>query len=197
MAILLLRGGLGNQLFQVCALANLSSKKNFHVLITDINTSYLDRGSGGAEIFDLEIYHWFSKAQKLLLLQERGTLFIRLMLALNKYLGFPKFLNEESLKSAKKLPKIFIVQDYFQSREYADCFSVEKIRHIVNRNVIPNKSNIVQISIGLHMRLKDLLSSPNNYLGPGYYLTGISSFVSLRNRIFDRYSNDVGGAKLM
>jgi hypothetical protein len=67
----------------------------------------------------------------------------------------------------------------------------------VNRNVIPNKSNIVQISIGLHMRLKDLLSSPNNYLGPGCYLTGISSFVSLRNRIFDRYSNDVGGAKLM
>ena len=197
LAVLVLRGGLGNQLHQVCAMARMSRERDFHVLITDINTFHLNRGSGGTEIFELEIDSWFSKPQKVFLLQERGRYFLRILFALNRLLGVPKFLNEESLKTIDRLPPLFIVQDYFQSKEYPDFFSVEQLKNVLTSKKTSNPFICSEQSVGVHIRLQDFLHIPESYLDSSYYLKAISHFVSQNMQTFDCYSDDIFGAKQM
>lgn len=118
--VLLIRGGLGNQLFQVAALSYFSDKLGFLPVLFDQRINRNNGFGSSRELHRLRCSDWF-QCEPIIKPNFFLRLALRLILKFNNKLFFCPVLNEGHLNSFGKeiTTPLFFVQDYFQRKDYA------------------------------------------------------------------------------
>lgn len=166
MAILMIRGGLGNQLFQLSALTYYAKLFNFnsiicdHLLLTSPNTK---RDGGIAQFRLLPVEVMVPSIVRVNIFQSfivQRILYILYRLSV-KYDG-QRILSEEHLQEAPSLPTFFFIQGSFQDKKYPLLLAPDEIAPLIEyvRPVQPLSNCVNQCLI--HIRLTDFIDATNS-----------------------------------
>lgn len=142
--ILHLRGGLGNQLFQLSSLAYYSAKLNFIPLIYDADLYLSDRDNNFPQYRYLKITNWFRNNRTPRALPLKLAPLFRLLL---RHISSELVVNESFLNSADKsvdLPRLFFIRDTFEDRRYVDSLPLYSLNVTLS-----NLANKVNLPLGL------------------------------------------------
>ena len=190
--ILLLRGGLGNQLYQLSALAYFSAKFKFIPIIYDFDTrSFQSLHTSPYE--SLRIGSWFHNSFPPIVLRGVWELLLRVVLSINRRYSFFRLVSENNLETINfKVPKFLLIRDSFQNCKYPlklpQTFHKEFFM-LNSEDCLENKKNRAAV----HIRLTDFL--PQNPFDYNYYAESISKISKFRIEQIDCFSDDVSNAK--
>lgn len=194
--IFLLRGGLGNQLFQLCALGQLSRHLDLRFYISDVDTHALTRGSGGTESLKLEFDSLFDLKHVPIIMGSRTHYFVKCLIALNKRVNFPMRVYTDSVEPLS-LGRFGLVQGYFQNFKIPASYDLSTLnKFIFGQNDKLIKERITNIAC-IHVRRSDYPSSETSKFGPKYYRKAIENMLSRGINSFDCYSDDIAAAKAL
>lgn len=192
--IFLLRGGLGNQLFQICKLATLSASRDVDFYISDLNTFRLQRGLGGTESLFLPIASLFPTNSPPRILNSNSRLLVKFLVALNNRLSVPKVIDERFDKF-NNLPLLSLLSGYFQDFNIIDQIQIDSLNRAILLNDSKNKTGEYSNRVCIHIRRKDYPASISDNFGHDYYSKAIAKFQQMGFRQFDCYSDDVYKAR--
>jgi hypothetical protein len=191
--ILILRGGLGNQLYQISALAYYSTKYEFYPIIYDFDVRSFGGTSKSAEYSDIGITDWFRSCRHPVVLRGIWELLLRAILSFNR--RWPKIVmwNEKMFEEVSfNKPMALLICDSFQNCKYP--LALPKDFHktffsgYCQKYFVP-KSNEVSI----HIRLTDFLpEAPFDY---EYYSRSINDVSRFMIERIDCFSDDIPLAK--
>jgi hypothetical protein len=186
--ILLLRGGLGNQLYQISALSYYSNKLDFIPLIYDFDIS-----SVSGSYSEVGIDRWFTANNRPFILRGSLKLLFRVFLSINRRWSICQFWTERSLEAAAfKIPNVFLIRDSFQNCRYPLSLPKEFEKHFFIQDFdkhLGSTSNVV----AMHIRLTDFL--PENPFDADYYIDSLSNISKFPVERIDCFSDDINHAK--
>lgn len=192
--IFLLRGGLGNQLFQICNLATLSRLSDIDFYISDLNTFRLQRGLGGTESLFLPIASLFPRNSPPCILNSSSRPFVNLLVGLNRRLGVPKVIDER-FNSFNNLPWLSLFTGYFQDFRIVDQIPTDSLNRVIFlSDSKPNTASHLG-RVCIHIRRKDYPTSVSDNFGSDYYSKAIRTFQEMGYNRFDCYSDDINSAR--
>jgi len=192
--VCLLRGGLGNQLFQICNIAILSRSLEANFYISDLNTFHLQRGLGGTESLSLPISELFPEHASLHVLNSKSRLFVKFLMATSNRLDVPKVLNE-SHDYFSKLPRLSLLEGYFQDKTIVNQIPIASLNRVFPRAHVKSNINKVADRVCLHIRRRDYPKSISQQFGSEYYRKAVKKFQNLGFTKFDCYSDDLSAAQ--
>jgi len=167
--VLLIRGGFGNQLFQIAGLHYFSKLLNFVPIVCDLEkvaamphgrTKELDSIVSENQVLSRHFY----------CLSRLEVFFTRGFLGLLKPLKLLRVMHEEEFSSAKiaSLPNLFFIQDYFQKPAYLQSISKECLctaKQLLVNETIPQKLvNSKGLRCLIHIRLTDSHDRSDTFL---------------------------------
>lgn len=193
-AIFLLRGGLGNQLFQFCALGQLSKDIDIRLYVSDIDTHGLTRGSGGTESLELDIGSLFGPGNTPVIMGAKTRTLVRFLVASNKRLGLPSFIYVDDLKTLE-LNRFFLMQGYFQNFRIPAAFNLSTLNTFIFGSDSLQSSERIKDVACVHIRRSDYPLSGIARYDRNYYLNAIDDLARLGIRTFDCYSDDLVAAQ--
>ena len=167
--ILWVRGGLGNQLFQISALSFFSKQLNFSPIIHPHNLRQA-RDEFTPQYRNLGVQGLFNlKKQNNNLSPDLEFILRCVYRVYSKYASFAIYTESKLLNSSEySMPRLFFIQDYFQSREYPDHLSNDSLNKLVRSLPISNSHANSEyncpgrVSAMLHLRLTDSHFKNNN-----------------------------------
>jgi hypothetical protein len=160
--ILWARGGLGNQLFQISALSFFSKTLDFSPLIHPCNLRQ-DRDDSKPQYRSLRVEGLFASGKQKIDPSPTLELILRIIYGLySKYFLSAIYDESKLLKSfSSSMPRLFFIQDYFQSQEYPDQLSNNSLKNLI-RDLPDSKfqstlrnNNSGRNSAMIHIRLTD------------------------------------------
>lgn len=160
--ILWARGGLGNQLFQIAALSFFSKTLDFSPLIHPYN-SRQDRDFSKPQYRALGVEALFVAGKQKIDPSPTLELILRIIYRVYSKYFFSAIYTESKLlnSSSSSMPRLFFIQDYFQSQEYPDQLNDKSLKNLV-RNFPDSKSqrtlynnNSGRNPAMIHIRLTD------------------------------------------
>lgn len=194
--IFLMRGGLGNQLFQLCALGQLSKCLDIRFYISDINTHALTRGSGGTESLKLDFYSLFDPTKLPRIMAPRSRSLVKYLLAINKYTSFPRLIYTDTVDNLS-IGHSLMMQGYFQDFKIPASYDLRALNTLIfGRNDALKNKRIKEIAC-VHVRRSDYPSSGISNFGWDYYSNSITKMIARGIKEFDCYSDDISEAKKM
>lgn len=195
-AVLILRGGLGNQLYQLSALAYYSKKYNLRPFVFgfDVSLSHGDKHILAYSSLDIE--EWFINSRissRLIVLRGFDVLFVRMILKLSRHYSFFQFLSEAELKSISSLKrKMLFIRGSFQDKLFPLSLPTNFHKTFFS-NVEKFEGFITSSKTALHIRLTDFLET--NPFDIAYYEKALELIARSNTPILDCYSDDVSHAK--
>ncbi len=191
--IYLLRGGLGNQLFQIFGIAKLASSSDFDVIFSDYDVRINPRDKKGASSLELNVESLFSRDCLLHKADWSINLFIRI---LNKRIIGNNHISRINLDHERDDfgKSVGIVYGYLQNSETIKSFCEQSVRSVFNfsDNSLPNSA-----VIAMHIRALDALQHKEMYLDEEYYRKALSEFVGQESATVDVYSDDSSYARML
>jgi len=201
--VLWTRGGLGNQLFQISALSFFSNNKEFSPIIHPCNLRKA-RDGFNPQYRSLGIEGLFSIGKRKVDPSLPLELILRVIYRVfSTFFRFAIY-NESKMihSSISSMPKLFFIQDYFQSQDYPNCLSEESLDYLVkdipdsalkrdSSGKFPN-----QISAMIHVRLTDSHDKTNNrnrFLKAEKLVKNIDGVKGIS--VLDIYSDDLPQAR--
>lgn len=201
--ILWIRGGLGNQLFQISALSHFSDQLDFIPIIHPHNVRQA-RDQYHPQYRCLQIEELFSSTRRKVHPSDSLELIIFLIYRILRKFIPSAIYNESRLKKTtiSDLPRLFFIQDYFESQEYPDYISKDVLQRLVwndlqNESITESRKNFKSEYLTMiHIRLTD---SPNKTINNNLYKQ-IESFLTQsdsfrRATSLDIFSDDIALAK--
>jgi hypothetical protein len=198
--VLWTRGGLGNQLFQITALAFFSKKLFFSPIVAPSNLrKSRDNFFPQYRNLGIEEIYW-SRNDKV---DPTRTLELVLSLLYRIFSRFfpNKIFSESQITNSTILPKLFFIQDYFETREYPDRMSEDSLFRLIatleeaalfHETNFGSKNHATAV---IHVRLTDSIKS----LDPTKRLSKLQTVVNnlgiAEHIIFDVFSDDIILAK--
>jgi len=192
--IFLLRGGLGNQLFQICNLAVLSRSHDAIFYISDLNTFRLQRGLGGTESLSLPISSVFSTTTPPRILKSNSRFFVKFLISANHRFGAPKMFFEK-LAELNDLPRLSLLAGYFQDFRIVDQIPIDALNRAILNNLNESAMPETTDRVCIHIRRQDYPQSISKNFGIEYYARAVQKFQDLGFASFDCYSDDISTAK--
>jgi hypothetical protein len=191
--VLVVRGGLGNQLYQISALAYYSKLKGFLPLIYDKDLFLSARDNFSAQYQNVNVASWFDEKHPMLL-EGFASNFFRYFLIITRRLKLFKPLSEIELQKFPSLPRIFLIQGSFQNKLYPLSLSPNVLTLNSFALQPPNqKVHSDSRRIAIHIRLTDFL--PANPFNQNYYSKSIENIDPDRNYFLDVYTDDIALAR--
>lgn len=158
--ILWARGGLGNQLFQISALSFFSKTLDFCPLIHPCNLRK-ERDFSKPQYRELGVEELFVLGKQKIDPSPTLELILRIVYQIYSRYFRSTIYNESQLLKSSSTPRLFFIQDYFESQEYPDQLSNESLKSLI-RDSVNSKSgstlhdnNSDQNSAMIHIRLTD------------------------------------------
>lgn len=190
---MILRGGLGNQLYQISALSYFSRKYGFFPVIYDFDLRINPRYGKSANYRSLNLERWFTQEVASSPLRGFSELCFRLLLRLNRKLNFVKIFKEADLLSGEmRIPRFFFVCDSFQNKNYPLALPNDAFQDIFARvRNIQESRNDGRVAV--HVRLTDFL--PSNPFDSQYYRFAYQNMIKREISQFDVFSDDIPLAK--
>ncbi len=191
--ILLLRGGLGNQLFQIFGIAKLANTSGFDVILSDYDVRINPRDVKGASSFELSVKNIFSDECRLYKADWTINLFIRILnqrSIRDRY--FPRIdLDHEKNDLAKS---IAVVHGYLQSSKMVRSFPEQSVKEVFkfSDNAHPDPA-----VIAMHIRALDALQHKEMFLDHEYYRKALREFAGQEDVTVDVYSDDSCYARML
>lgn len=189
--IFLLRGGLGNQLFQMAGMAYFSSSRDFDVIFweKDVRLNPRDRFIGNC--LDMDVFEWFGKNVNIY----RSGKFLNLVIrVLRNDKNLFKLIKEIQAINMNEIDfyRVAFVSGYMQESFYVDSIAKEKlfIPFQIQHNLPANK-------VAIHIRAKDGLKQDGMFLSVDYYREAITALGIKSNWKIDVYSDDSQYAREM
>ena len=160
--ILWTRGGLGNQLFQVSALSFFADRLDFSPIIHPCNLRQA-RDEFYPQYRNLRVESLFSSGKQKVDPSPALELILLLMYRVcSKLFGFMVYDEYKLVRtSVHSIPKVFFIQDYFESKEYPDQLSKLSLNSLMSdvsefQPVSERNGNCLnEFSTMMHIRLTD------------------------------------------
>lgn len=189
LGVLLLRGGLGNQLHQILAMSRLSTESDFDVIIYDRDSRTIPRDNYQARYLNFPIEDWFDSSRcRPFVASGLLDLLIRIIYSIVRKYHPERILSEYDFQSGN-LPKFFFIQDYFANSRYVD--SMEPIKLL---SVFPKSQEKIK-RCAIHLRFTDFLKIDSDPLTRDYYGKALSAIPLSSNHVIDVFSDDIRMAK--
>jgi hypothetical protein len=191
-----MRGGLGNQLHQLCAASYFVSKNNWLLLIYDYDLTQNDRDGYVPRYLNFPISKWFARSSDDVFVA-RGLLqmLIRIVLSIQRRFAYPRIVSEAELKEAN-LPRFFFLRDYFMDKKYIEAIRPHKIVEVLEAASISSSEHIVQsVSCNVHVRLRDYYLVDKEPLDSNYYRASLALLNLNSQDSIHVFSDDIEGAR--
>ena len=191
LAIILLRGGLGNQLYQISALAYFCRQYDAIPIIYDFDISVGKNKQEYSDYRNFSVRTWFPK-NNLQILDGLTETFVRYFLGLNRRLKIlPIFKEVDLLEKPFGLPRVMLIRDSFQNCIYPLSLPGNFQHTFLGQELTHQDS--YKSSVAVHIRLTDFLQS--NPFDVDYYSKSITKLgVEEIDGIFC-FSDDIDHAK--
>ena len=152
--VLWIRGGLGNQLFQISALAYYSNRLDFIPLIYDGDLWLSKRDSHYPQYRKLRLSKWFSinKFPRSLSKIE-GMVLRKFITFTNKRFVFSK-VDLEGISEQEKLPKLFIIRDTFEDDFFPKQLSIRSLKDTYDSTCEFESFGILKSQVALFLRVE-------------------------------------------
>lgn len=201
-----LRGGLGNQLFQISAAANLanSCKIALKIFTRDIEES--TNKSRGNFLRELDLDKIFIRPGLESSLSSENYIANRLHHRLDRLFSRNVIDTNEKLSEAiaSQIPDFYNLQGFFQHIKFVESI----IQHNPSVSLLSLRPEVADISrlvesaktITLHIRLGDFLDNQLDILTSDFFLSAITEFrsqLSITDSKIVVFSDDIAGAHLM
>lgn len=152
--VLWIRGGLGNQLFQLSALAYYSHRLNFIPLIYDGDLWLSKRDGYYPQYRKLRLSKWFSINQFPRALSKFEGM------ALRKFIGFTNgnfvfsIVDLKGLSEKENLPKLFVIRDTFEDDFFPKQLSIESLKDTYDSTCEFESLGILKSQVALFFRVQ-------------------------------------------
>ncbi|CAB4757393.1 unannotated protein [freshwater metagenome] len=185
--IFLLRGGLGNQLFQIAGMASLSKSKNFYVVFCETDVKKNPRDKQGAAALSFDVESWFSEQNSVCKSNKIMDFLIRVLRS-EKVRKFS--LKNINADLAIKYSEITIatIQGYLQSAKFPMAISADIIKETFHQET---DELINPESVAIHIRAQDGLQNSAMVLGLSYYRDGLMHVGANSESSIDVFSDDI------
>lgn len=186
----LLRGGLGNQLFQWAGMSKLSKTMEVLFLVSDLNTYYSRRSYGTTESFLLPVSTLFEANLKPRILKSESQLPLRMLISFGTKSRFVKRTKEGEFSKLSRWP-ITVLEGYFQDRSYVDELPLLTLNELFNIQDAGSKIRVSSDKVCIHIRGTDYPESSRKKFNEQYYSSAIRKFENWGYTKFDCYTDDM------
>ena len=152
--ILWVRGGLGNQLFQIAAIAYYSRKLNFIPLIYDGDLWLSERDDYYPQYRKLRLSKWFSMNQFPRSLSKLEGMALRKLIAFTGRHFIFSMIDLKSVSNKDPLPRFFVIRDSFEDDFFPQQLSIESLRDTYDSAREFNSSGISNSQVALFLRVE-------------------------------------------
>ena len=189
--IFLLRGGLGNQLFQIAGIANLSKGENYDVVFSETDVKKNPRDNQGAAALNFNVEPWFGE-QNFVYRSNKIMDFLIRLLRSKKVRKFS--LKNINVDLAIKHSDITIatMQGYLQSAQFPMAIPADIIEETFYQET---DESINPESVAIHIRAQDGLQNSAMVLGLSYYRDGLMHVGANSESSVDVFSDDISYAQ--
>jgi len=201
--VLLIRGGFGNQLFQIAGLHYFSQLLNFIPIVCDLE-KMAAAPQGRTKELDSIVSENQVLSRHLYCLSRLEVFFTRGLLRLLKSLKRLRVMHEEAFYSTKitSLPNLFFIQDYFQKPTYIQSFSKECLstakQLLVNETIPQELVHSKGLRCLIHIRLTDSHDRSDTFLSETTLRKIFQKLIRDRDVIsIDCISDDLLGAQTL
>jgi hypothetical protein len=202
MGILLIRGGLGNQLHQLAALAYYSTQYDFVPMVYTYDVERSFRDGKFASFESLNMAAFFPRNNKLRKPNKTLRFLLRVHLSLLRKSGKTFALDDRKLQegSHERSGNPFYIQDYFENKRYAqelDFYALQEL--FVDSNTELKVTSNIDYSdrILLHLRFTDSHKPSDSLHNSSDYSEVLRMLGRQQERlIVDCYSDDIDKAEI-
>jgi hypothetical protein len=191
--IFLLRGGLGNQLFQIAGAAYWSMKYDFDVIFCDSDVKNNPRDIELGSILELDFDLWFDEKVRAYKSSSLTNLLIRILQS--KKLPFmPLYFAQNDIDDYCPTRKLGFIQGYFQNSRFVCSLPQSEVIQTF-KNLQPKETN--RGSIAIHIRATDALMRKEMFLDLAYYQNALRLLHAIPANRIDVYSDDLDYARVL
>jgi len=189
--IFLLRGGLGNQLFQIVGIASLSKGENYDVVFSETDVKKNPRDKQGAAALNFNVEPWFGK-QNFVYKSNKIMDFLIRVLRSKKVRKFS--LKNINVDLAIKHSDISIatMQGYLQSAQFAMAIPTDAITTTFRQGKV---QSLAPEKIAIHIRARDGLQNSAMVLSLTYYRNALMYLGTNSESEIDVFSDDISYAQ--
>jgi hypothetical protein len=202
LGILLIRGGLGNQLHQLAALAYYSTQYDFVPVVYTYDVERSVRDGKFASFESLNMASFFPRNNKLRKPNRTLRFLLRVHLSLLRRSSKTFALDERNLLESRHeiCGPQFYIQDYFENKRYAqelDFFALQELFVDSNTELKENSNIDYSDRILLHLRFTDSHKPSDSFHNSSDYSKVLRMLGRPQERlIVDCYSDDIDKAKI-
>ena len=188
--IFFLRGGLGNQLFQILGLIEISKRENFTIIFSDADVRKNPRDKNGAAAFKLRFAPLIEETNKVF----KSNFLLDLILRIIRSDKIPKIslhnINfDKETSGVKKL--VFTGNGYLQNpKNISELLSKYLPINLNQYDAVDRKSEIA-----IHIRATDSLENVAMSINDAFYQNAIDALTAGKSSAIDVYSDDLNFAK--
>ena len=190
--IFLLRGGLGNQLFQIAGMANLSEKNKFDVVFCETDVKKNPRDKQGAAALAFNVETWFSQQNSVYRSNKIMDSIIRAL----RSKRIRKFTVEDinvDLAITHSEVSIATMQGYLQSSQFLGAISTDTMKDTFCQEEV---QQVNPEKLAIHIRAQDGLQNSAMVLSLDYYRNGLMLVEANPESEIDVFSDDISYAQL-
>jgi len=188
-----LRGGVGNQLFQIAGAASLSIGNEFDIIFCDSDVKKNPSNIKIASILELNFDSWFHERIRAYKSNPFTNLLIRILRSKKLSLITSYFFQYE-IDQYDPACKLGFMQGYFQNRRFVCALPPSGVTQTF-KNLQPKATNRNKIAI--HIRATDALKRKEMFLDLTYYQDALRFLHVVPTDIIDVYSDDLEYAKML
>ena len=191
--IFLLRGGLGNQLFQIAGAASLSMKHNFDVIFCDSDVKKNPRDRKFGSILELNFDLWFSKKVNVYKSSAGTNLLVRFFRSRKIPLS-PTYFSQCDIDQYRPQLKWGFMQGYLQNSSFVLRLP-PSVAALTFKDFSRKERN--DNGIAIHIRAQDALKRKEMYVDLSYYQNALRFLHAASETKIDVYSDDLEYAKIL
>lgn len=191
--IFLLRGGLGNQLFQIAGAASLAMTHEFDIIFCDSDVKKNPRDTEIASILGLNFDLWFGERARAYKSNSLTNFLIRILRS--KKLPFiTNYFSQYDIDRYYPARKLGFMKGYFQNARFVRALPPSSVTQTF-KNLQHKATNRDKIAI--HIRATDALKQKEMFLDLSYYQDALRFLHVVPADKIDVYSDDLEYAKVL
>jgi len=189
--IFLLRGGLGNQLFQIAGMVSLSESKNFYIVFCETDVKKNPRDKQGAAVFDFKVETWFGQHNSVYRSNKTLDFFIRVLRSKKARKLSLKNINVD-LATVQSDVAIATMQGYLQNAHFSKAIPTETLKRTFDQG---KALTVYPEPLAIHIRAQDGLQNSAMVLSLDYYRNGLMYLGANSESEIDVFSDDISHAQ--
>ena len=188
--VFFLRGGLGNQLFQILNLIEISKKENFKVIFSDVDVRKNPRDKNGAAAFKLQFPELFDETKSVFKTNPILDYVLRIMRSRKLRMISIRNINfDHETSVTDKL--FFSGNGYLQNP-----INISKLHgKFLPLNLGEYDRLVEKAEIAMHVRATDSLHSIGMLIEDSFYEKALNTLAPGQNTLIDVFSDDLDFAK--